>query len=170
MRTQRVRASLHMARPVGNCCAEALYMFSGASIPTSRGSWAPEYGGWYRVGEGEEPPDWLKEVYTHFEAAKLAPENAVKGAKEIFKSLIEQAVQPGIMGGLGSRAVVVVHNDLAGVPDIWANRAGLQPHQNTFTERFYFSNPERRAERPKQLTHCPGCAPEAQEAGFGWSP
>ena len=157
IRTQRTRASDWMASPTGNCCAEALYMFGGASLPTSRGSWAPEYGGWYRVGEGEEPPDWLKEIYTHYEAAKLAPENAVKGAQEIFKSLIEQAVQPGIMGGLGSRAVVVVHNDLAGVPDTWANRAGLQPHQNAFTERFYFSNPERRTERPKQFAHCPGC-------------
>jgi peptide/nickel transport system substrate-binding protein len=170
MHSTRTRASEHMASSTGNCCAEAIFMFPSASIPTSRSSWAPEYGGWYRTGDGEEPPVWLKEIYTLVESANLAPKNAVEGAQEIFRQLIERAVQPGIMGGLGSRAVVAVGNDLAGVPDTWANRAGLQPHQNAFTERFYFSDPERRKERPKQLTHCPGCEPEQQEAGFGWSP
>ena len=170
LRIQRNRASLHMARPAGHCCTGELYMFSGATIPTSRGSWAPEWGGWYRSGEGEEPPDWLKEIYTWFEAARTGPEEAVKSAKLIFESVTEQAVNPGIIGGIGSFAVLVVHNDLSGVPDVWGNRNGLQSPQNAFPERFFFNNAERRSELPKQFTHCPGCEPEVQEAGFGWAP
>ena len=174
MRVQRIRASQFMANPSGHCCTGELYMFSSVTLPTGRWGWAPEWGGWYGGGKstdsGEEPPAEIKALHKLYEDAKLAPENAINSAKEIFKFYAEEAVAPGIMGGIGGFAVMVIHNDLAGVPDFWANRNGLQSPQNAFPERFYFTNPERRTERPKQLTHCPGCAPEQQEAGFGWAP
>ena len=170
MRVQRVRASQFMAHPSGNCCTGELYMFSSSSVPTGRWGWAPEWGGWYLTGEGEEPPAEIKNLQNIFEGAKLAPENAVNAAKEIFTWYAENAVAPGIIGGIGPYAVMVVNDELAGVPDTWANRNGLQSPQNSFPERFYFTSAERRAERPKQLVHCPGCAPEAQEAGYGWAP
>jgi len=172
MRVQRVRASGTMANPSGHCCTGELYMFSSVSLPTGRWGWAPEWGGWYQSGgtDGEEPPADVRHLQKIFGDAKLAPENAIASAKEIFAWYASNAVAPGIIGGLGSYSTMVVHNDVAGVPDMWANRNGLQSPQNAFPERFYFSDAERRTERPKQLTHCPGCAPEAQEAGFGWAP
>jgi ABC-type transport system substrate-binding protein len=170
LRVQRVRASQAMARPAGHCCTGELYMFPGTTLPVSRWGWAPDWGGWYQTGEGEEPPAEVKNLHTLFEGAKLAPENAINSAKEIFTWYAENAVAPGIVGGLGSYAVMVVKDELAGVPDHWANRNGLQSPQNAFPERFYFTSAARRAELPKQLTHCVGCAAEAQEAGFGWAP
>ena len=112
----------------------------------TRWGWATEYGRWYesQEKEGTVPPPEIKHLYDIMaQAPSVPPEEQAKIAQEIYRWLVDNMVETGIIGASGLHGIFLVKNDLVNVPDWFAGFAYNRPF-NAFPDQFWYRSEERR--------------------------
>ena len=108
--------------------------------------WATEYGRWYssEQTEGTEPPPDVLHLYDQMAIAPTVPlDEQAKIAQEIYRWLIDNMVETGIIGASGLHGIFLAKNDLVNVPDWFAGWAYNRPF-NAFPDQFWYRSEERR--------------------------
>ena len=150
--SQRGKDNEIMARTTWAMGAADVYVYSGVTLPIGAGgTWGAEWGKWYasKGAEGEEPPAEVRNLYDLFANAGLTKDAGVTNAQEIHKWIVDNKVMTGVVGGIGSYGMVVIDNDLANVPDWYANRVTINTPNTAFPDQFWFRSEERRAQAPR---------------------
>jgi len=138
---------------VHNADSDGDLFFTGAGKQLPMGNqfgWAPDWSRYYtsRGESGTAPPSEIQALIDKFlSASGLPPAEAEEIAKEIFRYNVDNAVRLGTVGASGLvSGIVIISNDLAGVPEWWAQRNAMNMPYSVFPEQLWFSNAERRGE------------------------
>ena len=122
-----------------------MFMRGTKTLPLDQGSHiAPGWGRWYNSGgkDGIEPSAEMKSMLKMYERGQTLPANeAAVLARDIYKWHAENQVLLGIAGMSPMvMGVVVVNENLANVPDSWANDVVFNTPWPAFPEQFFYRN------------------------------
>jgi peptide/nickel transport system substrate-binding protein len=141
-----------MAR-IHNADSDGDILFTGAGKQLPMGGqfgWAPDWGRYHAsLGEsGSAPPSEIQHLIDQFIAASGLPESEQEAiVKEIFRYNVDNAVRLGTVGASGLvSGIVIISNDLANVPEWWAQRNAMNMPMSVFPEQLWFASAERRGD------------------------
>jgi peptide/nickel transport system substrate-binding protein len=143
---QRTRANEHimgMWLPDGN---ENLWIYPGMTFPywMAQTMTGPLFAQWYQSNgaNGMEPPQWLKDVYDLFrQGYSVTPEERVPLGQQIWRTLIDEVAQIGLVGlSPASMGVRVVKNNLGNIPGRIYNSPASKNPAVSRTMTYYFTS------------------------------
>ena len=152
LQRDRSRADKVMARSWMQFLTGEMYTYGFQTLPINPGgAWGSKWGTWYAAGrkvvEGaEEPPPEVVHLFDLYDGAKFTKDGPVNAAREIYKWIVDNQVEIGVIGGTGVfSAILIVNADLANFPETFANRGGLNSPSTAFPEQMWYRSAERRA-------------------------